>query len=190
MKTKLSALMTLSTAALLLAACGTTPNTGTYEDRNLLHDRVTSSLTDFKATDPSLNDMMGRAYGYAIFPNVVTAAVGIGGGHGDGEVYQGSRLVGRADISQASIGAQLGGQRFSELILFEDEHSLNEFEHGTVEFDARASAVAASKGAAATANYDKGVIVFTLPQSGLMAQAAIGGQKFRYVDLQGDNRNR
>jgi hypothetical protein len=40
--------------------------------------------------------------------------------------------------------------------------------------------VAASKGAASTADYRRGVIVFTLPESGLMAQAAIGGQKFRY----------
>ena len=152
----------------------------------MLHQRTQSSLADFRATDPSLDDMVNKAYAYAIFPNVVTAAVGVGGGHGNGEVYQGSRLIGRADMSQATIGAQLGGQRFAELILFENTQSLSEFQHGTVEFDARASAVAASRGAASSANYDRGVIVFTLPQSGLMAQAAIGGQKFRYADIDGN----
>jgi len=188
MKTTLASIFTCVAAAAILSACGSTPNTGTYEERDMLHDQVNKSLADFRSIDPSLNDRLDHAYAYAIFPSVVTAAVGIGGGHGNGEVYQGSRLIGRADMSQANIGAQLGGQKFAELILFENDGSLNQFQGGTIEFDARASAVAASKGAAASANYDRGVIVFTLPESGLMAQAAIGGQKFRYSSVN-DNRD-
>jgi hypothetical protein len=61
--------------------------------------------------------------------------------------------------------------------------SLATFKTTQVEFDARASAIAASKGAATSANYEKGVAIFTLPESGLMFQAAIGGQKFRFTPL-------
>lgn len=174
------AIWSIIPAALLLSACGSISNPGSTADRELLNSRVQAALADFRAADPTLQDLMMKAHAYAIFPQIVSAAVGIGGAHGDGEVYQAGRLIGYADVSQANIGAQLGGQKFAELILFESQSALLDFQNGTVEFDARATAVAASKGAASTANYQNGVIVFTLPRGGLMAQAAVGGQKFRY----------
>jgi lipid-binding SYLF domain-containing protein len=170
----------LVVAGMLVAGCGSISNPGSFADRELLHSRVEAALADFRAADPTLETLMARAHAYVIFPQIVSAAVGLGGAHGDGEVYQGGRLIGYADVSQASIGAQLGGQKYAELILFETQSALLDFQNGTVEFDARATAVAASKGAASTANYQHGVMVFTLPEGGLMAQAAIGGQKFRY----------
>jgi lipid-binding SYLF domain-containing protein len=167
--------------AAILSACGSTPNTGTDADKSQLHSQTTATLDDFMKKDPSLKMLMDKANGYAVFPEIVTAAIGVGGAHGNGEVYQKGKLVGYADVSQANIGLQLGAQKFSELILFENEYSLNDFQHTTTEFDAKATAVAASSGAASTADYSHGVIVFTMVQGGLMAQAAVGGQKFRYV---------
>jgi lipid-binding SYLF domain-containing protein len=174
------AIWSMIPAALLLSACGSTANVGSTADREMLSSRAQAALADFRTADPSLQDLMNKAHAYAIFPEIVSAAVGVGGAHGDGEVYQGGRLIGYADVSQANIGAQLGGQKFSELIIFESQSSLLDFQNGSVELDARATAVAASRGAASSANYQNGVIVFSLPRSGLMAQAAIGGQKFRY----------
>jgi lipid-binding SYLF domain-containing protein len=174
-------------AAGLLAACGTTPNTGSYNQRELLHTDAQNALAQFKATDMSLEQKLDGAYAYAIFPNVVTAAVGVGGAHGNGEVYQNGRLIGYADLSQGNIGVQLGGQKYAELVLFQNDRSLSDFQHSTVEFDARASAVAAKDGAASAADYTNGVLVFALPQGGLMFQAAIGGQKFRYESANTNN---
>jgi len=131
--------------------------------------------------DSSLQRRMDSAYAYAIFPKVTSAAVGVGGAHGDGEVYQGGRLVGYADLSQGNVGIQLGAQRYAELILFEASRPFEEFKASTVEFDARASAVAAAAGAAETAKYTNGVLVFSKPETGLMFQAAVGGQKFRFT---------
>jgi lipid-binding SYLF domain-containing protein len=167
----------------LLAGCGTTPNIGSTGDRELLHARAQAALADFKAADPTLQLLMDKAHAYAIFPRVITAAIGLGGAHGDGEVYRGNVVIGYSDLSQGSIGAQLGGQKYAELILFQNESSLVSFQQATLEFDARATAVAASKGAAAAADYSRGVLVFTLPEGGLMAQAAVGGQKFRYIPV-------
>jgi hypothetical protein len=48
---------------------------------------------------------------------------------------------------------------------------------------AEVSAVAAADGAAANTRYKSGVTVFTLPRTGLMVQATIGGQKFKYKPL-------
>ena len=149
----------------------------------MLRQQSMAAVADFKTADPSLEAKMASAHAYAVFPEIVSAAVGVGGAHGTGVVYQGGRVIGYADVSQATVGAQLGGQKYSELVLFENQSALLEFQQGTVEMDAKASAVAASKGAASTANYQKGVMVFTVSQGGLMAQAAIGGQKFRYKPI-------
>jgi lipid-binding SYLF domain-containing protein len=107
-------------------------------------------------------------------------AVGVGGAYGKGVLYQGGRAIGYCDLSQASIGFQLGGQAYSEIIFFEDELSLQNFKSGTLEFAAQASAVAAASDASANADYDHGVAVFTLAGKGLMYEASIGGQKFTY----------
>jgi lipid-binding SYLF domain-containing protein len=166
--------------AMVLAACGAHPNPGDSVDRELLHERTVAAIHDFNETDPSIKRFFDTAHAYVVFPHIVTAAVGVGGAHGNGEVYEKGKLVGYADVSQASIGAQLGGQSFAEVLFFENEGSFVDFKFSELVFDARATAIAASSGAAATADYQRGVITFTRPESGLMAQAAIGGQKFRY----------
>jgi lipid-binding SYLF domain-containing protein len=183
MTTKLQALLATAFFAASIAGCGMTPNTGSADDRQILHSECQASLTEFKSDDPTLSAKLTAAYGYAIFPHVVGAAAGIGGAHGNGEVYAHDRLIGYTDLTQANVGAQLGVDKYGELILFQNEQSLTDFQASTVVFDARAAAVAAASGAAATADYTRGVIVFTMPETGLMAQAAIGGQKFRYVAM-------
>jgi lipid-binding SYLF domain-containing protein len=173
--------ITAGLLAMLALGCGARVDPGTSDERGRLHARVEGALADFEATDPTLKSMMNSAEAYVIFPNVVSAAIVIGGAHGQGEAYEKGKLVGYADVSQGSVGAQLGGQGYAELILFETHSAFVDFTQSTLAFDARATAVAASSGAAAAADYRRVVVIFTLPQGGLMAQAAIGGQKFRYT---------
>ena len=146
----------------------------------LLRSQSIAALADFQHADSSLDILLKSSYGYAIFPRVTTGALVVGGSHGDGEVYQAGKFQGTAEVSQGSIGVQAGGQRFAELVLFRTESRYLDFTHNTWEFDARASAIAAANGKAATADYSKGVLVFTLPEGGLMAQAAVGVQKFSF----------
>lgn len=181
MKSRGSAMLACALTALWLTGCGVTPNTGNADERQALHTQCLETLKMFKDRDPTLPQRMDSAHAYAIFPEVVNAAIGVGGAHGDGEVFQGGRLLGYADMSQGNIGLQLGAQKYSELILFENDRSLSDFQGSTVEFDARATAVAAASGSASSADYTRGVMVFSMPQSGLMLQAALGGQKFRYT---------
>ena len=98
-------------------------------------------------------------------------------------VYRGGQPIGFCTLSQASIGLQAGGQSYSELILFENERTLNDFTDGTFAFAAQTSAVAAAAGAGANAKYDQGVMVFTLGEKGLMYEASVGGQKFNYEPM-------
>jgi lipid-binding SYLF domain-containing protein len=165
-------------AAMFLGGCSTAPETNT--DRTELNNDSQAAVSDFKAQDPSLNNLLGNSYGYAIFPSVGKGAVGVGGAYGQGEVYQGSKLVGYADMTQASVGASIGGQTFAELIVFRTPQALQNLQSGQATFTADVSAVAAKAGAADNAKWANDVAVFVNVKGGLMGDASIGGQKFNY----------
>lgn len=159
----------------LLAACASVPS----EDRIVREAEV--SLVRFLEQDPDLQGWIDSAYGYAIFPEMTKGGFWVGGGFGHGIVYEQGEIVGRATASQATIGAQIGVQSYSQVIFFRDEAALRTFQRGNFEFSAQATAVVAATGVAATTSYEAGVAVFVLTRSGLMAEASIGGQKFTYT---------
>tara|TARA_Y100001933_G_scaffold195203_1_gene195428 strand:+ start:12675 stop:13220 length:546 start_codon:yes stop_codon:yes gene_type:complete len=166
-------------AAAMFVACTTAPKT--TAGKSELEAKADGTIARFKSTDPSMSKyFFGTAKAYAVFPTVGKGAVGVGGAYGKGVLYEGGRAVGYCDLSQASIGFQLGGQAYSEIIFFGDTLSLANFKSGSLEFAAQASAVAAAADASANADYDHGVAVFTLAGKGLMYEASIGGQKFSY----------
>jgi len=149
------------------------------KDKELIQD-CDSAKAEFIKTDPSLSKVFASATGYVIFPNVGKGAVGVGGASGNGIVYERGVMIGKAKLSQVSIGFQLGGQAYRELIFFENQESIDRFKKNKVEFSAQASAVAATAGASANAKYSEGVMIYTQQKGGLMYEASVGGQKFKY----------
>lgn len=135
---------------------------------------------EFLKTDPKMSGLFSKAYGYVILPNVGKGAIGVGGASGNGIVYERGKMVGTARMTQVSIGFQLGGQAYREIIFFEAKKDLDRFKENRVEFSAQVSAVAATAGASANARYVDGVMVFTMQKGGLMYEASVGGQKFKY----------
>ena len=142
-----------------------------------------------------------NSYGYALFPTIGKGGIGIGGAHGKGRVYVNGKHVGDTSMTQLTIGLQLGGQAYSQIIFFQDKRAFDEFSSGNFEFGAQATAVAITAGASASAStagggsagasggkhdattaggYSKGMAVFTVDKGGLMYEASIGGQKFSY----------
>ena len=121
-----------------------------------------------------------EATGYVVFPNVSKVGIGIGGARGNGEVFEDKRVIGSANLTQISVGFQLGAQAFSQIIFFQNKSDLNRFTKGNFEFDASASAALITEGANASPDYSNGAAVFTFSKGGLMYEASIGGQKFSY----------
>ncbi len=144
-------------------------------------DAFDATLDDFRRA-PGTTPFLSSAYGYALFPTVGKGGLLIGGAYGEGRVYRGGTHVGDTSVAQLSIGFQLGGQAYREIIFFEDKSTFDDFKDGNFEFSAQASAVAATFGASVDADFDNGVAVFTLAKGGLMYEASIGGQKFSYED--------
>jgi lipid-binding SYLF domain-containing protein len=174
---------------LALLAFGSTANADKYSDTIKLFQDAGESKAFF-----------GNSYGYAVFPTIGKAGLGIGGAHGEGQVYAGGKPVGTSKMTQLSIGFQAGAQGYSLMIFFQDKRAFDEFTSGNFEFGAQvgavvitaaASAEAGTGGSTATASggkkdastaggYDKGVAPFVIIKGGLMYEAALGGSKFSY----------
>ncbi len=167
-------------------ADGNQQTTGQTESSNSvanLETQAQQTIQTFKQKDPTLATFFRSSAGYAVFPTVGEGAFIVGGAHGQGIVYQHNQPIGETTLTKATVGAQVGGQSFSEVIFFQNQQSLQQFKQGNFEFSAGWNAVAANSGIGETTNYRNGVAVFTTSRSGLMAKAAIGGQKFTYQPL-------
>ncbi len=145
----------------------------------IINDAKTAK-SEFIKTDAKMSGLFSKAYGYVILPNVGKGGIGIGGASGNGVAYERGKMVGMAKMTQVSIGLQLGGQAYREVIFFESKAGLDRFKENRVELSAQVSAVAAASGASANAKYVEGVMVFTMQKGGLMYEASVGGQKFKF----------
>ena len=163
-------------------------------------DKYSDTISLFKNAGESAS-FFDNSYGYALFPTIGKGGIGIGGAHGEGRVYVAGKYVGDTSMTQLTIGFQLGGEAFSQIIFFEDKRAFEEFTTGNFEFSADASAVAITASAKASAttagnststssdkkdattvgSYHKGMATFTIAKGGLMYQATVGGQKFSYT---------
>lgn len=170
--------LTLGLIGLFIVGCQTEPRS--ESGRKDLLDNAQNALKTMKHTDPSLDHFLGKSYGYVIFPEVGKGGFIAGGAYGRGVVYEQGNWIGYADISQATIGLQAGGQTFRELIVFESKADLDRFTAGKLAFAANVSAVVLKSGAGDSARYTDGVAVFAEPIGGLMAEASIGGQQFTF----------
>lgn len=181
MSRSLSLLVTLTLLLLGIAACETAPKS--VEGKADMRQDAATALAKAKASDSTLTTLLRNAAGYAVFPSVGKGGAGVGGAYGKGVLYEHGTPVGYCDLSQVSVGAQLGGQSYTEIISFETNDAVNRFKQGNFRFDAQATAVALKSGAGANAKYREGVAVFTMDEAGLMFEASIGGQKFAYEPM-------
>jgi len=150
----------------------------------LLTEKVPPAKEAMLRRDSTLQKLFDDSAGYVVFPNIGKGGFIFGGAHGKGLVYEDGKLVGLASLTQATVGAQIGGQVYREAIFFETKDTLLTFKQSRVELSAQATAIAAAEGAAAGARYSEGVIVYVDPIKGLMAEASVGGQKFSFTPVE------
>jgi len=163
-------------------------------------DDYADTINVFRKAGES-GEFFGKSYGYAVFPTIGKGGFVVGGAHGNGRVFAKGAHVGETSMTQLTVGAQLGGQAYSQIVFFEDKRAFDQFTSGNFEFGAQATAVAITAGASAQATttgpsasasgtqhaaktagkYYRGMAVFTVAKGGLMYEASVGGQKFTYT---------
>jgi lipid-binding SYLF domain-containing protein len=144
---------------------------------------VAAVISKFKKKDPGMAKIFANAHGYAVFPTVGKGGIGLGAARGKGYVYRQGRLIGRSTLTQVTIGLQLGGQAYSEVVFFKTAAALENFRSGRLKLNAQVSAVALTARASADLAYRDGVAIVTMTKGGLMYEASVGGQKFSYQPL-------
>jgi lipid-binding SYLF domain-containing protein len=170
-------IFSLSLAMLGCSSDGPSPSTA---GQRLDSARATSSTLAGFQDDAKASEFFGTAYAYAVFPKVTKGALVIGVASGRGEVYQGDALVGYAELTNVTVGAQIGGQTFSEIIFFQTESAFTKFTDGQFTGQASVGAVAGKSGRLKVTDYNEGVAIFINNNNGLIAAADIGGQQFKY----------
>ena len=160
---------------------GWKPSLDKNSKRDKANEQTIKALNTFKKMS-HLRPYFRKARGFAVFPNIRKGGIGIGGARGKGEVFEKGKVIGSTTLTQLSVGVQLGGQAFRQIIFFKDEKAIKRFTEGNFEFGASASAVLILDGANASADYSEGVAVHTSTKGGLMYEASIGGQKFSYEE--------
>ncbi|UCE93101.1 MAG: hypothetical protein JSV73_09835 [Flavobacteriaceae bacterium] len=145
-----------------------------------LQDEVKDAMKELATGNPELEKHFHDAYAFAVFPKITKGGLGIGGAGGHGLVFDNKTVIGQSNLAQATFGLQAGGQQYMEVIFFEDQPALERFTGGKVKFSGQASAVALKDGASVDINYQDGVAIFTKTIGGLMAEASVGGQTFKY----------
>ena len=149
-----------------------------YSQKNDV-SKARETISDFKSTNSKIGALFSSAYGYAIFPGIGKGGLGIGGAAGKGTVFKAGTPVADCKMSQVTIGLQAGGQKYAEVIFFENAKAYERFVSNKFEFAAQVSAVALKAGVSLDAEYQDGMLVYTKSIGGLMYEASAGGQKFK-----------
>jgi lipid-binding SYLF domain-containing protein len=166
-------------AVCTIASCATAPET--KEEKASLEHQASVALGQMRIKDPGLDAVLTNSVGYAVFPNIGTAAFIGGAAYGKGVLYEHGQPTGFVKISQATVGAQAGAQSYAQLIVIQDPNALARLKAGQYDLAANLSAVVLTAGAAAGADFRSGTAVFQMPHGGAMVAAAVGGQHITYV---------
>lgn len=167
--------------ALIASACSTAPKT--TSERASLMRQADSTLEVMRAESTAFGDLLDRSHGYAVFPSIGKGGAFVGGAYGRGIVYEQGQPVGYVELNQASLGLQLGGQTFSEVILFETPAALEQLKGGSWSLGAGASAIVLTTGAGGRLDFRGGVAVVVKPKGGLMFDVSVSGQKLNFEQM-------
>jgi lipid-binding SYLF domain-containing protein len=172
--------MVVTLAAGLAVGCA---SVDTAQEKQVLVKQATTSRQAWINDDPTIEGVTKKGYGYAFFPDVGSGGFIVAGSHGNGVVYEQGRHVGYAELTGGSLGLTVGGQKYSELVVFENKAAMDRFKKGEMNFGANANAVIAKSGAGASAAFVNGVAVLVRPLAGAMAEASLGGQQLKFIAM-------
>jgi hypothetical protein len=145
-----------------------------------IQDSAAATIKRLEEKDRGLGNLLKKAYAYAVFPAVGKASLVVGGAYGRGAVFEKGEFVGYATLSQLTLGVQLGGDTFTEVLVFKDKGALDQLKKGKMAFAANASAVLVKAGKAAAKGFPNGVTAYTYTRGGELLELSIGGQKFSF----------
>ena len=171
----------LALLAIAGAAC-TSKGPESPQAASSMQQQADATLGEMRNRAPGLDSLLTASAGYAVFPSIGSAGAFIAGGaYGKGVLYEHGIPTGYVTLKQGSIGPQLGGQTFSELLVLRSSYDVQTLKAGNFKFGADATAVVLNEGAAISGQIAAGRTVFVKPRGGLMAGLSVSGQHIDFV---------
>ena len=169
--------------AAFASSCAHTPKTA--GEQATMESRASNALVEMRRADPSIDQVLGSAYAYAVFPEVGKAGFIAGGASGAGILYEQGRPIGNVTLTQGSFGAQAGAQTFAELVILHNEMEVAKLKAGSFDLGGNASAVVLKSGAGASTALARGAAVFVMPRGGAMVDISVAGQQIKFEPFAG-----
>lgn len=168
-----------------IAGCGVLPERAdTLTDDELA--AAEEALGEFTADD-RLTPFFAQAAIVAIYPTGIRAGLGFGAAIGHGVVYQGQQAIGRTSMYQLSVGANMGGQIYRQVLFFKTEESFERLMAGLMEFAGQANLAVARAGGTATPSFNTEVAMFTRLRGGLLVEGSVGAHRYTFRRLASAN---
>lgn len=154
------------------------------DDATQINTNVDNSLKQFKKV-PGAHEILRKASGILVFPNVFKAGIGIGGEYGEGALRIRGKTVDYYSTASASIGFQFGGQKKTIIIAFMQKDALEKFRHNTgwkVGIDVSIAVIAIGTGGSIdSSKLNEPIVAFVLDQKGLMYNLTLEGSKISKI---------
>src|SRR5262245_25315938 len=129
---------------MMFVACGGSPKTAAEQQDKFREANAT--LQSMLTRDPSLRPLLDQSAGYVVFPSIGKGGLVVGAAHGRGVLYEHGRPTGFVTLDQGSLGAQIGAQTFSELVVFRYAYDIAKLRGGSYSIGGNVSAVALTAG--------------------------------------------
>jgi lipid-binding SYLF domain-containing protein len=146
-------------------------------------NRIQQAIGEFRQ-NTQIQPFFEQAVAYAVYPDAVRAATGFGGAYGGGWLFRGEVLTGRTVMLQLSIGASLGVQWYRQIVFFNSEQALQQFQRGGFEFAGQVNVAVGPWGGACTPAFNTDVALFTELKGGLLLELSVGTHRYDYLPIQ------
>jgi lipid-binding SYLF domain-containing protein len=142
-----------------------------------------NTIKIFLEKDPTLQELLDKSVGYAVYPSVGKGGFVIGGSHGRGVAYEGGMVIGGTKLTSVKIGLVAGVETYSQLNVFDTAEAWQTFKDSKFSASAEASGTAMKKGASTNASFRDGVAIFITDQDGIMGDVSVAGEKFSFEPM-------
>lgn len=147
---------------------------------------VDVSIERFYKQVQGASELVQKAKGMLVMPNVVKAAFIVGGEYGEGALRIGGKSVDYYNTVAGSVGFSIGGQSKDIILLFMTDEALNAFRASKgweAGVDGNVALISVGAGERVdTTTSNEPILGFVFDAKGLIADISLKGAKFSKVD--------
>jgi lipid-binding SYLF domain-containing protein len=155
------------------------------QTRAALDDGIAETVKQFNLLDTRHPELLQRAAGVLVFPNVTKGGIALASEYGEGALQVDGETVDYYRVASASVGLTAGMASHREVIVFKTADALDQFRRSKGwSIGANAGIAVISAGTAddyASARYQKPVLVFVFGEKGLIADLSLQGSKINKI---------